>query len=144
MADPVWSFVDLATGEFTGGQAVGGIDVGFAQPAGILPVLGDYPRALWRYDLVAGRVVPKDAPVEQGPSLADRREAVSAAMLGLRVTEAPAMRALIECVLAIHRGEPMPAAAIDRLLEVEGALISLRPVAVQALADLAESTDPNG
>ena len=135
MTDALWSFVDLAAGEFTGGQAYGGLDVGFAQPDGILPVLGDYPAALWRYDRERRVVVPREVP--QGPTAADLQRAAAEAIGVLRLAEVGSLRAMRECLLAIHRGDPMPPEAVARLQDMEAlAAETLRPAARAALGDL--------
>lgn len=132
MSDALWSFVDLSTGEFTGGQAYGGLDIGFSQPAGILPVLGDYPPALWRYDTEKALVVERTTPA--GPTAADLRLGAAEAMGVLRMVEAGSLRAIRECLLALHNGVPMPSEAISKLQGLEDmAIESLRPAARAAI-----------
>lgn len=136
----IWSFVDLSTGEFTGGEAVGPLSVGFAQPAGILPVLGRWPRAEWRYDLALQRVVPKPT-AELDPAataMQQAREAARAARIEISDAEHTLARPLREVLLALIDGTQPPAAAVQRLRDADATcqlarqLINAQPVQAPA------------
>lgn len=133
MTDPtsaIWSFVDLATGEFTGGEAVGPLSVGFAQPQGILPVLGCWSRAEWRYDLALQRVVPKPTaePDPAAAALQLAREAAREARIQISDAEQSLARPLREVLLALIDGVPPPPRAVMRLLEADTTIAGLRPL----------------
>lgn len=128
----IWSFVDLATGEFTGGEAVGPLSVGFAQPPGILAVLGRWPRDAWRYDLQLQRVVPRSELTEAeraAQALAlERAQQVRQARIDITDAELQLARPLREVVLALIDGLPPPPEAVMRLLDAETTIAGLRPL----------------
>lgn len=125
MTAAIWSFVNLETGRLTGGQAMGGIEVGFCQPPNILPLLGNWSPDEWRYDLTLGRVVPLDPATDVQTSDQAHGQA-SVLRSAMQAAETATLRSLRDVILAVSDGAVPPDDALDRLREVDAEIAGLR------------------
>jgi hypothetical protein len=116
MTVATWSFVDLATGEFTGALLRGGLQIGLFERPGLLAVLGDYAPQEYRYDLAERKVVKRAEPLAEPE---DAGAAVLETHADLRALDTQSVRALRELVLALSQGQAPPQQALQRLLQAD-------------------------
>lgn len=118
----VWSFYSVTTGEFSGVNVTGSIDVANNCPPDLRPVIGLWPPGSWVFDLTEQVIKPRVHTSEQ----LDPVGAAMDAMAAIRAVEARLQRSQREVILALLNGTPPPSGAVDALTQADFEIGQLR------------------